>query len=147
MSKFKVKYDRENQPTFSFHDVTPTEMGQKVEAVRVSIYYTKGGNSAFTSKTQRRGVYVSITPITRERTEYGFADMQSLFGDVQTSGFKVLVLEMKKFSEKKLTSVAVLCEDSVEEWCQKFRVGAPHANLAIQEWRDSLGMADQKVGL
>jgi hypothetical protein len=68
----------------------PTEMGQKVEAVQVSVTYYKG-----------RGVYVNVAPVTRERWEYGCSTGHMLFSGVNTR-----VLAMARGNPKKLAAVA-----------------------------------------
>ena len=65
--------------------------GKEVNYIRLEMYYALGGINYFTYKTERRGYYVSITPLMRTshyETYIGF------------TGHKMLVLECKRQSKK-----------------------------------------------
>ena len=59
--------------------------------IEVELFYTKGGMNYFTSSNERRGLYLSVQPVTiseRSKSFIGF------------SGVKQFVKEMPKFSQK-----------------------------------------------
>lgn len=64
-----------------------------VNFIEVSVYYSKGGMNYFTSRNERRGIYVSASPI--EKT----ANTRSYMG---FSGIKAFGKELKRFSQKQL---------------------------------------------
>lgn len=70
--------------------------GKEVNYISLEMYYSLGGINYFTYKTERRGYYVSVTPLMRT------SHYESYIG---FSGHKMLVLECKRQS-KKLAEVA-----------------------------------------
>jgi len=70
--------------------------------LKVEVYYDKGGMNYFTGGTQRRGLYLSVSPV--KRTEYedgGSSESYTAF-----TGTKQLVKELKRFSDKVLNEAA-----------------------------------------
>lgn len=70
------------------------------QVLEVKVYYSKGGLNYFNYKSEPRGYYVSVTPVTN-RVEYlqdGTAFRVQEFGCF--SGLKALVKEVKRFSQK-----------------------------------------------
>lgn len=84
--------------------LVPTEKNRSNE-IEVSVYYSKGGINYFTGKDERRGLYLSVTPQERTPTSVGY---------IGFSGIKRFVLEMKKFTPKKLESY-VPTDEEVDE--------------------------------
>ena len=65
--------------------------GKEVNCVRLEMYYYLGGINYFTYKNERRGYYVSVSPLMKKgncETYIGF------------TGRKMLVLECKRQSKK-----------------------------------------------
>ncbi|MEA1972389.1 MAG: hypothetical protein U9N34_03720 [Candidatus Cloacimonadota bacterium] len=74
----------------------------KFTHIVIKIYYDKGGMNYFSTREERRGLYLSVTPIKREGhwTSYrGF------------SGTKMLVKPMKRYSRKQLDNFEPNQED------------------------------------
>ena len=59
--------------------------------LEVSVYYSKGGISYFTGQTSPRGYYLSVTPVKKGSNMVSY----EMF-----SGFKQLLLETKRYSDK-----------------------------------------------
>lgn len=59
--------------------------------LKVETYYNKGGINYFSYKTERRGYYLSVSPVERAR---GFESY------IAFSGIKFLIKEVKRQSEK-----------------------------------------------
>lgn len=68
--------------------------------IKVELFYSKGGYNYFTGKEEKRGVYVSFCPVSREVRD-GYT-MESFFA---FSGVKFLIKEMKRKSQKALDEV------------------------------------------
>lgn len=73
-------------------------LGPGVNQVEVDLYYNKGGWNYFTGAEERRGLYISVTPVLRSdrtRTYTAF------------SGVKVHVRTMKRYSQRALDNFEV----------------------------------------
>lgn len=68
----------------------------KYNELEVKVRYEKGGWNYFNGKTEKRGIYVTIKPVHRE---FGCIAFQ-FTGNMKESGFKVLVKELGRKSEK-----------------------------------------------
>lgn len=63
---------------------------------QISVDYNLGGTNYFTSKTEKRGYYLHIQPVTREVLDNGFVSIRmEMF-----SGAKMLLREVKRKSDK-----------------------------------------------
>jgi hypothetical protein len=71
------------------------------EVVQVGLYYTKG-----------RGIYASLRPITRERTDYGHTESYLLFDD---RAIRVLLLPLTRGNPSKLAALAAKLSPVVAE--------------------------------
>ena len=69
--------------------------GQEVNYIKVEFYYSKGGMNYMTYKNEKRGYYISVTPVKRE--DRGSYCMESYVG---FSGFKDCLLEVTRQSKK-----------------------------------------------
>ena len=69
-----------------------------VQVLEVELYYEKGGMNYFSAQNNKRGYYLSVTPITKENGCTSF----SLF-----SGIKKYVQEATRFSEKTMKEIAI----------------------------------------
>ena len=69
---------------------------EKATHLKVELYYSKGGMNYFTGNTVRRGLYLSVSPVTLTKYEGG----GSSEGYTAFTGTKQLVKELKRFSDK-----------------------------------------------
>jgi hypothetical protein len=65
--------------------------------LRMEVYYNEGGMNYFSGQSQKRGYYLSATPV---KEEGNFTTVTAFSGTCQ------LLLEVKRFSQKKLQEVA-----------------------------------------
>lgn len=82
------------------------EVCENVEGVthiKVETYYSKGGMNYFTGTNEARGIYLSVSPVTRSCHE-GKVWTESYKG---FSGIKTQVLLMPRFNKKKCESFVV----------------------------------------
>ena len=71
--------------------------GTENKYLKSEVYYNKGGINYFTSKTDPRGYWASVTIVEREIRENGVSiESFNLFG----SGFREFLFEVKKQSNK-----------------------------------------------
>lgn len=88
----------------------------------VEVYYDKGGMNYFTGNLERRGLYLSVQPLTKSAQSIGFTAF---------SGVKKLVKEVGRYSHKALAEFVVDYEtmnSMVEHVVQKNNL-----KLAIQQ--------------
>lgn len=65
--------------------------------LKIEFYYSMGGMNYFTSRTERRGYYLSVSPVEIGRDENGRIRSESYMG---FSGIKECILEVKRKSKK-----------------------------------------------
>lgn len=75
----------------------------KANVLKVELYYSKGGMNYFTGTNERRGLYLSVTPVEKKTYEWG----GSSEGFVAFSGVKKFVKEMARFNQKQLDNFVV----------------------------------------
>lgn len=63
--------------------------------VKVEVYYNLGGMNCFTCKEERRGYYVSVSPVERVNRGGYITETCAAY-----SGYKVLLKEVKRKSKK-----------------------------------------------
>jgi hypothetical protein len=73
-------------------------LNNKANVLEVSLYYSKGGMNYYTGANERRGLYLSVTPVERTPTSKGF---------VAFSGVKQHVKEMARFNQKQFDTFEV----------------------------------------
>ena len=87
--------------------------------LKIELYYSLGGYNVFTHKTEPRGYYLSVSPVSRSVTTYG-ATMESY---TAFSGIKQCIKEVSRKSEKAARSaeeIAVNYEnDLIRYVCDK----------------------------
>ena len=71
--------------------------------IKVEVFYTKGGINYFTGTTERRGIYLSISPVKLTIYEGGGRSE----GYVAFTGVKQFVTELKRANDKKLNEAAI----------------------------------------
>jgi hypothetical protein len=100
--------------TFKFDGVhyeylhrTGTMVNERPEAgercLKFSVYYSKGDGGPRSEGTGRRGIFLSLTPITWRE---GLGGMLALYGDLAMSGAKMLVCTQARRSDATLVRVA-----------------------------------------
>lgn len=70
--------------------------------LKVQLYYSKGGMNYFTGDNEKRGLYLSVSPVTRTQNEFGRSESFTAF-----SGIKKCVKEMARFNQKQLDTFVV----------------------------------------
>lgn len=79
--------------------------------LKAEIYYSLGGMNYFTYKNERRGYYMSISPVVRERIDYGTMESYTAF-----SGLKQCVLEVQRKSQKKMNEAVEYFDKHILEF-------------------------------
>lgn len=79
--------------------------GREVNNLRVELYYDLGGMNYFTSKVERRGYYLSVTPVSVSRSSYYTSEQSTAF-----SGIKVLLREADRQSKKAENIASIIAE-------------------------------------
>lgn len=74
--------------------------------LEVQLSYNKGGMNYFSGTNEQRGLYLSVTPVNVSRK-----DGYSTRSFTAFSGIKMLVKEMKRFSQKTLNEFEPSKED------------------------------------
>lgn len=79
--------------------------------LKIEVYYSLGGMNYFTGTIERRGYYLSVSPVERSSPESGFmSESYTAF-----SGNKILLLETKRKSDKAYEKAVELSKDEVEK--------------------------------
>lgn len=75
----------------------------KATHLKIEVYYAIGGMNYFSSSVEKRGLYLSVSPVSRSKHEgIGFSESYTGF-----SGIKEHVLDMARFNQKKFDSYVV----------------------------------------
>lgn len=82
----------------------------KANVLKIKLYYSKGGMNYFTGTNEKRGLYLSVTPVEKKTCEGGFRS-ESIVG---FSGIKKCVKEMARFNQKQLDTFVVDNQDMSE---------------------------------
>ena len=86
--------------------------------LKVELYYSKGGMNYFTSQNERRGLYLSVSPVSRTLHEGGgVSERYTAF-----SGVKQHVLEMSRANQKTLDNFVIdetLKQELIKHVCEK----------------------------
>lgn len=92
--------------------------GTGVNNLKVELYYSLGGMNYFTYKTEKRGYYLSVTPVEINNRDGWTSECYTMF-----SGIKQLVKEVGRKSAKaaeEATRLAIPWEDKLIEYvCNK----------------------------
>jgi len=73
-------------------------LNNTANVLKIELYYTKGGMNYFTSSNEKRGLYLSVTPIERRSGSESF---------IAFSGIKKCVKEMPRFNQKQFDTFVV----------------------------------------
>lgn len=69
--------------------------GGRATHLKIEVYYLKGGMNYFTCADERRGIYISVSPVSRTTQTYGTSESYIAF-----TGTKIFVKEMKRYNQK-----------------------------------------------
>ena len=75
---------------------------QRLDKLRIMVDYQKAGTNYFTGNYSKGGVYVYITPCTYENGILG----QVITGKTHTDGYKILLKELNRKSQKQIDLMA-----------------------------------------
>lgn len=73
-----------------------------LDELRVRVDYQKGGYNYYTGNVESNGVYVYLTPVHRTNWSVG----STIDGNMHNSGYKVLIKELGRKSQKQINLVA-----------------------------------------
>lgn len=88
------------------------QAGQEVNNLKVELYYHKGGYNYFTYKNEKRGYYLSISPVYRRESTPGI----TLESYCAFSGIKVLLLEVQRKSNKAEAEAEAICQAEKQKY-------------------------------
>ena len=84
--------------------------GEALDELKIRVRYDKGGYYG------KRGVYAYITPVHREKINESFvSETCTLLGDMHESGFKMLLCELGRKSQKVEDEIASKIEAKADE--------------------------------
>ena len=73
-------------------------LNNTVNTLKVELYYNKGGMNYFTSNSEPRGLYLSVSPVTVHEGSVTFTAF---------SGIKKCVKQMERFNQKQFDNFVV----------------------------------------
>lgn len=80
------------------------ESNPKATHIKVEVYYSKGGMNYFAGTNEPRGIWVSVSPVTRSENSESY---------IGFSGTKKHLLDMNRFSQKTLD--AFVLDEAIEK--------------------------------
>lgn len=83
----------------------PLEPNSSATHLKVEIYYSKGGANYFTGTNEKRGIYLSVSPVTRKENSESYMGF---------SGIKKHLVDMARFSQKTFDNFVVTPETEKE---------------------------------
>ena len=89
------------------------EQAPNATHIKVEVYYSKGGMNYFSATNEKRGIWVSVSPVTRKENSESYMGF---------SGSKKHLLDMNRFSQKTLDNFTVdnLLEKQIIDYvCEK----------------------------
>ena len=108
----------------------PIVRGQHLDTLdelRVRVSYQKGGVNYFTGDIESSGIYVSLTPVHRNNGIVG----QTIDGNLHNSGYKVLIKELSRKSQKQINLVAEAVFPKAEQIADYYSEGQHQAVLNL----------------
>lgn len=91
----------------------PLEPNTSATHLKVEIYYSKGGMNYFTCSNEKRGIYLSVSPVTRKENSESYMGF---------SGVKKHLVDMARFNQKTFDNFVVSPEtekELIDYVCQK----------------------------
>ncbi|WMM74439.1 hypothetical protein RCF27_09225 [Rhodococcus pyridinivorans] len=86
------------------------------DKLRVSLHYSKGGTNWANGKTEPRGYYVSLQPVSIAETQWGMSESCTLFSD---HGGKVFLEGTSRFSAAKILTLQERALEEIEPYVQQ----------------------------
>lgn len=83
----------------------PLEPNESATHLKVEVYYSKGGMNYFTGSNEKRGIYLSVSPVTRRENSESY---------IGFSGIKKHLVDMARFSQKTFDNFVVSPETEKE---------------------------------
>ena len=84
--------------------------GEALDELKISVVYNKGGYNS------RRGVYAYVTPVHREKlNESIVSETCTLVGETHESGFRMMLRELGRKSQKVEDEIAAKIEAKADE--------------------------------
>jgi galactokinase/mevalonate kinase-like predicted kinase len=80
------------------------------KSLKVHLFYNKGGMNYFNGKEERRGYYLSVTPVEIEQRNGYQSESFLMF-----SGVKRLVLEVKRQSDKAYNQAVAMHNEELKD--------------------------------
>jgi len=94
---------------------TKLNNGTDYKELEIKVNYSLGGINYFSGNTNPRGYYLHLTPLSITEMADGTKIMScTLMGDKKTSGFKVIIEETKRKSQKRLDELNNKFDEKVE---------------------------------
>lgn len=90
-----------------------------INCMEVLISYNKGGINYFNSRMEKRGYYIHFTPCHRDDESYKEEGM-ALISTEMGAGFKMLVSEIKRDSQKAFEEALSYLETKGKETCDNY---------------------------
>ena len=119
----------------------PLEEGSMVE---IEVLYTLGGTNFLSCSATPRGIYVSIRPVTIERSQSGsISHSYVMVGSRRESGVRVHALDLARKSERQLNRVANLIDSYAPTLARLWMEG--NFDPAIQLLREALAPLKTKI--
>jgi hypothetical protein len=98
-----------------------------LDELRVRVDYQKGGYNYYTGDIESNGVYVYLTPVHRNN---GIVS-QTIDGNIHNSGYKVLIKELGRKSQKQINLVAEAVFPKAEQIADYYSEGQHQAILGL----------------
>ena len=119
----------------------PLEEGSMVE---IEVLYTSSGTNFLSGSASPRGIYVSIRPVTIERSQSGsISRSYVILGSRRESGVRVHALDLARKSEWQLNRVANLIDSYAPTLARLWMEG--NIDPAIQLLREALAPLKTKA--
>lgn len=84
--------------------------------LKIEVYYNKGGMNYFSGKTDKRGYWLSVTKVMREKSEVTGFTSESFM--MFSGGRRMFIHEVKRQSDKAYTQAVELAKPKIEELCE-----------------------------
>lgn len=90
-----------------YYEVKENHSNTKATHLKAEVYYNLGGQNFFTGREERRGYYISISPVVKSDNFESYAAF---------TGLKVCILEVKRKSQKKFEEAKSKFTDTIEDF-------------------------------
>lgn len=92
-------------------DYRPVLNNASCNNLKIHLYYDKGGYNYFSSNAASRGIYLSVTPVTKTKSACGRYSSETV---TAFTGTKVLLEEKARWSKSLENYIAVLDKNNLE---------------------------------